>query len=720
MNADPVEQYFAELQRVGLGELNERLRALVRSAASDPAQASLFREEGVVIREALVPRQLVDAANAELDRIDDLVRDSLYSVEDFNLEADGGGWRGKDGGTVSHRGKLRKIKNLFDHGEAFEEIAFSQELVGLITAILGGDGVELHSKGFLMNKPPGVVSVKDLHQDSAYFPASDDDADVLTAWIPLQRATEENGTLRVLPGSHKWGPLPHSEGEATLDLAALDRSSFVSCVVEAGGVALADKHLIHYSDSNHGDRPRRALIIRYRRASRRFNGGKIRVAGEGKLGGGPSAEIAAGEVAAHYEKRHLILNRLMGDRALRKGQSYYDLGTDYHYPFYREYLPTTAALDSLASHAECMLSYPSSYGLPELRTAVAAFAARQFGIDLHPHENVMITTGASQAFDALSRSLAGDYVLLPDLSLPTVATIARGNGARLLRIPINRESSLMDLEMLQAVVRNIAARGESVRFLYLNSPCNPNGAVADEEYLGRLVDIARESDTLLLHDMDSWHTRHVEDRVPNLLEIPGASEYAASILSISKEFGLPGARVGFLVGNKAIIDHVRTHNSLFCVMIPEICQHGALAALNAFERDPDRPHIDEEIREGLSASVRGWRELGWPPEKIVLPAAGFKYLVGAPPRIASENGYSPAELFDYFVASRAFVKFSTSHSFNPNNRCYIRIVVMQEASAMDEVFERLASCGVHYDMELPPGIADEFSGLLLENGNSDF
>ena len=104
----------------------------------------------------------------------------------------------------------------------------------------------------------------------------------------------------------------------------------------------------------------------------------------------------------------------------------------------------------------------------------------QFNVELDLHQEIMITTGASQVFDALSRSFAGTYVLIPEFTLSTVAIIAGGNGAKLIRLPVG-ECGFFDLIEAEKIVNNLPEK--SIRFLYLNSPCNPNGKVAKWEYL---------------------------------------------------------------------------------------------------------------------------------------------------------------------------------------------------------------------------------------------
>lgn len=438
------------------------------------------------------------------------------------------------------------------------------------------------------------------------------------------------------------------------------------------------------------------------------------------LGGGPSLAVSRGECAAGIEKRHLVMARVIRERAQAAGVDFIDVGTDHHYPFYGHYPPTRAGLDALGTDADDLLHYPSSYGLPELRQEFVRFARGQFAIELDEDRHVMVTTGASQAFDALSRALAGTYVIVPDLSLPTVAAVATGNGALIERVPLDPARGLMDLGALDTLLGAIARRGETVRFIYLNSPSNPTGAAADRDYLDELLAVAAHRRALVVHDMDVWDTSHTAERLSNILELPGAGRSSVTIVSLSKEFGLSGARIGFVAGNPLIVDAIRAHNSLFCTMLPEVCQRVALAALRSFNASDDRTQISGRITRLLEMSFAGWRRLGWPDEALLRPAAGFKYLFKPPVRFAtSVDDFSGVELFDYFAASRAYVKFSTSRSFNPTDSRYMRMVLMQDERGTAELFRRLEACGVTYDMHLPASLVDECRRFLAELGDGD-
>ncbi|KAL7797869.1 pyridoxal phosphate-dependent transferase [Trichoderma afarasin] len=221
--------------------------------------------------------------------------------------------------------------------------------------------------------------------------------------------------------------------------------------------------------------------------------------------------------------------------------------------------------------------------------------------------------------------------------------------------------------------------------------------------------------------MDSWYTHHQRPgRLHNILEVPGAIDCCVTVLSMSKEFGLPGLRIGLIAGNSDAINIIRRHNSTFAVMIPDVCQAAAQAALEGFCKGDGKDNINVHVTTILKKTKEGWRSLGWPEEKIHTPSGGFKYLVPIPPGVQPQASFSGVELLDFYIASRANVKLSTSRSFNPNNDKFLRMVLMQNPSQVDDVFERLRSVGVSYDMKLPEDLGKEYETFLLQNVSHDF
>jgi len=185
-----------------------------------------------------------------------------------------------------------------------------------------------------------------------------------------------------------------------------------------------------------------------------------------------------------------------------------------------------------------------------------------------------------------------------------------------------------------------------------------------------------------------------------------------TVLSVSKELGLPGLRVGLVAGAAEVVRALRVHNSEFCVMLPAFAQEAAAAALARYLRDGDRAGVDQRIAAARTAALDGWRSLGWPDDAVRAPRAGYKFLLAVPPAFPGDDEVSAAELFDFHVASQAFVKLSTARSFNNDVGGWVRTVLMQSDDVLDDAFTRLRQLGVAWDMPMPAGLRQRYDALL--------
>lgn len=122
-------------------------------------------------------------------------------------------------------------------------------------------------------KRPREGSAFPWHQDYPYWYVriGEEASDVATALLFLDDADAANGTLRVLPGSHQQGPVPRDPDDPTGSLAdprKLDRSREVVVEAPAGSVLFFGSLLVHRSEANRSERPRRALLPSYQPAGR--------------------------------------------------------------------------------------------------------------------------------------------------------------------------------------------------------------------------------------------------------------------------------------------------------------------------------------------------------------------------------------------------------------------------------------------------------------------
>jgi phytanoyl-CoA hydroxylase len=141
-------------------------------------------------------------------------------------------------------------------------------LLDLVEDLLG-PGVVLFSSCWVV-KPPRTGRPAAWHQDGGTWPL--EPLDAVSLWVALDDADAGNGALRVIPGTHRDGLLPHDRDDARLQTELfnvslpadqVDDAAAVDVVLQAGDVSAHHPALIHGSGPNRSPRPRRALVARY-------------------------------------------------------------------------------------------------------------------------------------------------------------------------------------------------------------------------------------------------------------------------------------------------------------------------------------------------------------------------------------------------------------------------------------------------------------------------
>ena len=162
-------------------------------------------------------------------------------------------------------GVVRKLEPIIDLSPIFAEMAFHPSIIEPVSAIFG-ERVELFEDKLNLKLPNG--SPYPWHQDwNCCWRAHTDQ--LITCFIYLDDANEENGCLKVIPGSHMGKPmLPFKAGNTfEIDPAYVDQTKIVACPLEAGAMIFFDPYLLHYSAINRTDAPRRCIIYTYNPAS---------------------------------------------------------------------------------------------------------------------------------------------------------------------------------------------------------------------------------------------------------------------------------------------------------------------------------------------------------------------------------------------------------------------------------------------------------------------
>ena len=335
------------------------------------------------------------------------------------------------------------------------------------------------------------------------------------------------------------------------------------------------------------------------------------------------------------------------------------------------------ALKSAADEPDAW-KYPL-YDLPELLDAVCAYYDRRFSASIKKEEITSVCgTQTGLGYVCLALCDPQDVVLLPDPCYPGFEAAAYMADAAISYYPLLRENAFLpDLAGIDE------ATAKAAKLIIINLPSNPVGAVAREGIYEELIAWAKEYDVCVIHDNAYSDIIYDGNTGASFLSFLGAKEVGAEFFSLSKSFNVTGARIGFLIGRKDVVDAVRMFREHvdFGMFIP--LQRAAIAALSADGDDTKRQcAVYEERRDILCA---GLRELGWD-----VPDSGGSMFVWAP----LPDGFSDSMAFCLALLEKTGVLCAPGASFGPHGEGYVRFALVIDKEEIKAALAGIANSGL--------------------------
>jgi ectoine hydroxylase-related dioxygenase (phytanoyl-CoA dioxygenase family) len=219
-------------------------------------QREQFAREGYAVFERALDGELLELLREQCA--------AFVAREDARMDA-----AGVDTLGISHRGKRYFANECQREEPALRRVLFSDVMADVCRATLG-DNAYFFFDQYVVKGPEGGLPFG-WHQDSGYVVGNGgpvDHAPYLTCWCPLDDATLDNGTVRVLPFSEvplsrDW-ILPHERQPGTNDLVGWEgNDEGVVLEVPAGSIVAFSSHLLHTTGANRTDRMRRVYLAQY-------------------------------------------------------------------------------------------------------------------------------------------------------------------------------------------------------------------------------------------------------------------------------------------------------------------------------------------------------------------------------------------------------------------------------------------------------------------------
>jgi aspartate aminotransferase len=197
--------------------------------------------------------------------------------------------------------------------------------------------------------------------------------------------------------------------------------------------------------------------------------------------------------------------------------------------------------------------YPPHRGIPELCVAIAEKVARDNGLRVDPHTDVLVTSGATMGsyLAIMSTVNPGDEILLPDPVYDAYRSIIRLAGGRPVPVPTEREGNHYVLPA-KALEAKVSPRS---KVLLLNTPWNPTGTVMTRAELEELATVALRHNLYMI--MDEVYEKIIFDGNAHISLASLAEEVKSrtiTVNSFSKTYAMTGWRLGYNVAPAALID----------------------------------------------------------------------------------------------------------------------------------------------------------------------
>ena len=273
-----------------------------------------------------------------------------------------------------------------------------------------------------------------------------------------------------------------------------------------------------------------------------------------------------------------------------------------------------------------LLRYGYHTGHPDLREAVAGQYPGLSG------DHIVVTTGASEANFVVVSALVkpGDHVIVEHPNYPSLYEVPRSLGCDVSLFTLKFENRFRpDLDELE---RMLTPR---TKLVSLTHPNNPTGSMISEEDLRKVIELVESYETFLLFDETYRHMASDENLLPPAASL---SPNVISIASMSKCYGLPGIRTGWLATkSRFILDSAVAIREQLSISNNSLSEEIALSVLRRKDKFlADARNCIEPNRELVADWMSKQADFEW-----VSPEVGVVCF----PRIKKDVNVNPEELY---------------------------------------------------------------------------
>ncbi|MBN2211043.1 MAG: aminotransferase class I/II-fold pyridoxal phosphate-dependent enzyme [Sedimentisphaerales bacterium] len=324
--------------------------------------------------------------------------------------------------------------------------------------------------------------------------------------------------------------------------------------------------------------------------------------------------------------------------------------------------------------------YSASKGVYNLRREMAIKYERKWGVTLDPETEVLACIGSKEGFSHLCLAMLGpgDTAIVADPAFPIHIYGVALAGGNVITVPLGNDQKFLDT--IAYVCEHLYPRP---KLLILNYPHNPTSMTVDQGFFEPVVELAKRFNIAVIHDFAYGETTFDGFKPPSFLSAKGAKDVGVEFTTLSKPYGMAGFRMGFVAGNKDMINALATIKGYYDYGIFQPIQIASIIAMRHCDKDIDEQNAKYQFRRDVVCD--GLKRLGWQVEP---PRASMFVWTKFP--IEQSKGKGSME-FAMELLEHAYVAMAPGRAFGENGEYYMRIALVENEHRLRQAIRNIGN-----------------------------